>query len=81
MFTGLLVCWFVGLLAVLLLFGCFAFMTSTLSLVLHLTCFHGLLVVTSCAATLPVYKCASHPNSRHTSKMKEPLLAVAMSLC
>ena len=42
MFTVLLVCWFVGLLTVWLLFGCSALMTSTLSLALHLTCLHGL---------------------------------------
>ena len=58
MFTDLLVCWFVGLLAVWLLFGCSALVTSILSLALHLTCLHGLRFVTSCAATLPMYKSA-----------------------
>ena len=81
MFTVLLVCWFVGLLTVWLLFGCSALMTSTLSRAWHLTCLLGLRFVTSCAATLPMYKSAGPPSFRNTPTMKQPLLAILTPLC
>ena len=74
---SLLFYWFAGWLVcqLWLLFGGSALMTSTLSLALHLTCLHGLRFVTSCAATLPMYKFAVPPSSRNTPTMKQPLLA------